>query len=73
MKPSEEQQSSNILFAMQFTIQLPHANRTTLNYMNVEQFHINCAQITYVKQYYYFKMYSLIFEFHDKNNFELNY
>jgi hypothetical protein len=57
MKPSEEQQSGNFLFAMQFTIQLPHAKRTTLKHTNVEQFHINYAQIIYAKQYYYLKMY----------------
>jgi len=72
MKHFEEQQSGNFLFAMQFTIKLPHANRTTLKHMNVEQFHINYAQIIYIKQYYYLKMYSFNFDFHDKNNFELN-
>jgi hypothetical protein len=40
--------------------------------MNVEQFHINYAQISYVKQYYYLKMYSFTFGFHDKNNFGIN-
>jgi hypothetical protein len=76
MKHSEEQQSGIFLFfvpsCMQFTIQLPHANRTTLKYMNVEQFHNNYAQITYVKQYYYLKMYSFNIDFHDKNNLGIN-
>ena len=76
MKPSEQQQSGNFLCfvpsCLQFTIQLPHANRTTLKYMNVEQFHIHYAQISYVKQYYYLKMYSFTFDFHDKNNFGIN-
>ena len=40
--------------------------------MNIEQFHINYAQITYNKQYYYLQMYSFTFDFHDNNNFELN-
>jgi len=40
--------------------------------MNVEQFHIYYAHITYIKQYYYLKMYSFTSDFHDKNNFGIN-